>query len=211
MPATSANLGAAFDCAAVALNLHLEIEAELADSFSISAAGRDAEQCSRVEGNLILDTYGDLLRREGRAVQPLAMQVKNEIPLGMGCGSSAAGRVAAIVMASHFGELGWSSERVLNEACALEGHPDNAAACWLGGFVVAAGDGGRVQVARVEPSSAWEAIVVMPGLPVATSRARAVLPERILPCGCGREYTGGCFAGSGIRARQGGPIGGGDD
>jgi homoserine kinase len=100
----------------------------------------------------------------------------NGIPLGMGCGSSAAGRLAAIVLAVHFGRLGWSSERILEEACALEGHPDNAAACWLGGFVAAAFEGRTVHVARVVPPSEWRAIVVLPAEPLATSKARAVLP-----------------------------------
>jgi homoserine kinase len=177
LPATSANLGAAFDCAAVALALHLIIEAEEAEAFSIAATGEDAELCSRLEDNLILETYKSLLAREGKPAAPLAIRMENQIPLGMGCGSSAAGRLAAIALAAHFGQLGWDSDRILAEACALEGHPDNAAACWLGGLVVAAMDGGRVHVARVEPPSEWRAMVVLPRDPLATSKARAVLPE----------------------------------
>jgi len=100
----------------------------------------------------------------------------NEIPLGMGCGSSAAGRLAAICLAVHIGQLKWSSERILEEAVALEGHPDNSAACWLGGFVIAACEGRRVHVARVEPPAEWRAIVVLPAEPLATSEARAALP-----------------------------------
>ena len=177
LPATSANLGAAFDCAAVALALYLTVEAEEAEAFSICASGEDAELCSRIENNLILETYKSLLAREGKPAAPLAIRMENRIPLGMGCGSSAAGRLAAIALAAHFGELGWDSERILAEACALEGHPDNAAACWLGGLVVAM-EGDRVQVARVEPPAAWRAMVVLPGEALATSKARAVLPER---------------------------------
>ena len=176
LPATSANLGAAFDCAALALALYLTVEAEEAEVFSIAATGEDAELCSRVEDNLILETYKSLLAREGKPAAPLAIRMDNRIPLGMGCGSSAAGRLAAIALAAHFGELGWDSERILAEACALEGHPDNAAACWLGGLVVAM-EGDRVQVARVEPPAAWRAMVVLPGEALATSKARAVLPE----------------------------------
>jgi homoserine kinase len=176
LPATSANLGAAFDCAAVAIAFHLEIEAEEANEFSISATGRDAAQCLQIENNLILETYRDLLEREGRAAVPLAIRMHNEIPLGMGCGSSAAGRLAAIALASHFGEVGWDSERVLFEASVLEGHPDNAAACWLGGLAIAACTEGRVHVGRVEPPTDWRAMLVMPRDPVATSKARALLP-----------------------------------
>jgi homoserine kinase len=103
--------------------------------------------------------------------------MKNGIPLGMGCGSSAAGRLAAIALAVHFGQLGWSSEQILEEACVLEGHPDNAAACWWGGFVVAANEGRKVYGARVVPPAEWRAIVVLPDDPLATSKARALLPD----------------------------------
>ena len=73
--------------------------------------------------------------------------------------------------------FGWSSDRILEEACLLEGHPDNAAACWLGGFVAAASEGRNVHLARVVPPPEWRAIVVLPPDSLATSKARAVLPE----------------------------------
>ena len=176
LPATSANLGAAFDTAAVALAFYLTVEAEEAEEFSIAATGRNADLCARLDDNLILDTYRGLLAREGRNAAPLKIHMENQIPLGMGCGSSAAGRLAAIVLANHFGELGWSSEQILAEACAQEGHPDNAAACWLGGLVVAANEGSQVHAARVEPPAEWRAMVVLPADPLATSKARTVLP-----------------------------------
>ncbi len=177
LPATSANLGPGFDTAAVALDFYLHVEAEPADEFSIAATGRDAERCARLEDNLILDLYRILLAENDRPVTPLAVRMHNEIPLGMGCGSSAAGRLAAIALANHFGNLGWGSDRFLAEASALEGHPDNVAACWLGGFVAAASNVHGVHVARVAPPGAWRAVVVLPHEPLATSKARAVLPE----------------------------------
>jgi len=178
LPATSANLGPGFDAAAVALDFYLEIEAEPAAEFSIAATGRNADRCGRLEDNLVLEIYKGLLLNNGRPIVPLAIRMENGIPLGMGCGSSAAGRLAAIALANHFGNLGWSSERILEEACALEGHPDNAAACWLGGFVTAACEGTTVHAARVVPPAEWRAILVFPAEPLATSEARAVLPDR---------------------------------
>ncbi len=177
LPATSANLGSGFDAAAVALDFFLEIKAEPAPEFSIAATGHDAERCARLENNLILEIYKGLLSTHDRPVVPLKISMANGIPLGMGCGSSAAGRLAAIVLANHFGKLGWSSDEILEEACVLEGHPDNAVACWLGGFVAAASEGRTVHVARVIPPAAWRAILVMPAEPLATSSARALLPE----------------------------------
>lgn len=176
LPATSANLGPGFDAAAVALDFYLEIEAAPAPAFSIGATGRNADRCAILEDNLVIETYRKLLEANGRPVTPLAIRMNNGIPLGMGCGSSAAGRLAAIALASHFGRLDWTSNRILEEAYLLEGHPDNVAACWLGGFVAAACEGRAVQVAQVTPPEPWRALVVLPAEPLATSKARAVLP-----------------------------------
>jgi len=177
LPATSANLGPAFDAAAIALDFSLEVEVQPAAEFSIQAAGRDAERCGRLEDNLILEAYKRILTANERPVTPLAIRMTNGIPLGMGCGSSAAGRLAAIALANHFGGLGWDTERILEEAYVLEGHPDNIAACWLGGFVAAACVGRTVHAAQVAPPAEWRAIVALPADPLPTSKARAVLPR----------------------------------
>jgi homoserine kinase len=75
-------------------------------------------------------------------------------------------------------ELGADSGRGLS---ALEGHPDNAAACWLGGFVAAACEGDcderRTLWRGLSRLIEWRAIVVLPTEPLATSKARAVLPD----------------------------------
>ena len=80
--------------------------------FSIAATGRDVERCGRLEDNLILETYKAMLVSNDRPIVPLAIKMRNGIPLAMGCGSSAAGRLAAIALAVHFGQLGWSTERI---------------------------------------------------------------------------------------------------
>ena len=61
LPATSANLGPAFDAAALALGLFLKIRAQAAGEFSIEARGRDPEICGRLENHLILTTYREVL------------------------------------------------------------------------------------------------------------------------------------------------------
>lgn len=176
LPATSANLGPGFDAAAIALDFYLEIEAEAATEFSITATGLNADRCGRLEDNLVIETYKKMLTAADRPVVPLAIRMQNGIPLAMGCGSSAAGRLAAIAMAVYFGALDWDTPRVLYEAYLLEGHPDNVAACWLGGFVAAACKETTVHVARVSPPEEWRAIVVLPAESLPTSKARAVLP-----------------------------------
>jgi homoserine kinase len=186
LPATSANLGPGFDTAAVALDLHLELTARPAEEFTIAAQGRDAAICGRVDGNLIIATYEDVLRLSGRRVTPLELEIRNEIPLGMGCGSSAAARLAGIALAIEFGGLGWTEEDILAYATALECHPDNVTACWLGGMTVSAvgepvtalSRRPRVDVARIEVPEGWRAAVVFPREPVRTEESRKVLPEQ---------------------------------
>jgi homoserine kinase len=177
LPATSANVGPGFDTVAVALDFYLDVEAEAGEEFSIQVTGRNADRIAEPADNLIFNVYRRILEENGRTVVPLALRMKNGIPLGMGCGSSAAGRLAGIILAVDFGRLGWSDQRILEEATTLEGHPDNAAACWLGGFVAAACEGRTVHVARVIPPANWRVIVVMPSVPLPTSQARAVLPQ----------------------------------
>jgi homoserine kinase len=177
LPATSANLGPGFDTLALALDLHLEITVEEDDVFSIRATGRNPEICGALEGNLLLDVYRKTLAANRRELKPLALEVHNEIPLGMGCGSSAAVRLAGVALAAHFGELGWDRERILAAATRLEGHPDNAAACWQGGFVAGCWDGSKVHAVSFAPQPQWRALIVLPEKPLATVASRAVLPE----------------------------------
>jgi homoserine kinase len=177
LPATSANLGPGFDTLALALKLYLEIEAKPAEDTLIRATGRDAAVCGALENNMLLRTYERVLAEQGRKAPSLAIRMRNEIPLGMGCGSSAAVRLAAVALASYFGKLGWDRMRMLTEAAQLEGHPDNVAASWLGGFVVSGWEGRDVRAIRMVLPREWRAVLVIPETPLATSASRAILPE----------------------------------
>jgi len=178
LPATSANLGPAFDAAALAFGLFLKIRATPADEFSIMARGRDAEICGRVENHLILTTYREVLQDAGKPVRRLALHIDNEIPIGKGCGSSAAARLAGIALAAHFGKLRWSDSRIVGEASRREHHPDNAAACWMGGLAVARMSAeGEAQVACVIPKGKWPLLLAVPDEALATEEARRVLPS----------------------------------
>ncbi|MBV9572912.1 MAG: homoserine kinase [Acidobacteriales bacterium] len=179
LPATSANLGPAFDSAALALKLFLRVHAEISDEFSITAQGRDIEICQRIRGNLILETYREVLKSRRHLVRPLKLRLENEIPIGKGCGSSAAARLAGISLAVHFGRLDWDDEQIIAEAARREHHPDNAAACWMGGLAVARiSRDGSAEVARVTPKGKWRLLLIVPEKALPTAEARRVLPNR---------------------------------
>lgn len=185
LPATSANLGPAFDAAGLALGFSLRVKARVAEAFSVRAAGRDAEICARVDNHLILNVYRQTLDAAGRPAPPLALELENAIPIGKGCGSSAAARLAGLALAVRFGGLAWSAEDIFAAAAALEGHPDNVAACWWGGLVVSrtAAPASRSAATPAAPAwlrvalrRAWRLLVAVPADALSTERAREALP-----------------------------------
>jgi homoserine kinase len=179
LPATSANLGPAFDAAALAIDLYITIDARAASAFSITATGRDEEICGSVENNLIFTTYCEILQAQSAKVVPLSLRVKNEIPIGKGCGSSAAARLAGIALANHFGHLRWTDAQIIGEAARREHHPDNASACWMGGLTVARMSGeAEAQVVCIRPKRKWPLLLAIPDEALSTEEARSVLPAQ---------------------------------
>ena len=178
LPATSANLGPAFDAAALAFALFLRVRAKPANEFSVIARGRDPGICSQVDNHLILTTYREVLQAEKKNMQPLALRIDNQIPIGKGCGSSAAARLAGIALAVRCGRLRWTDSRIVYEASRREHHPDNAAACWMGGLAIARiSAGGEMQMAHLRPKGKWPLLFAVPSESLPTEDARRVLPN----------------------------------
>ncbi len=181
LPATSANLGPGFDAVGLAMWLALTIEAAVSQAqdgreLTIRATGRDAERCARTRNNMVFETYREVLKNAGRAVLPLDLRIHNAIPLGMGCGSSAAARLGGVMLANHFGALGWDRQTCMEEATRREGHPDNVAACALGYMTVSAVADGTVSAAACGEGLEWKLLLALPSASLATEKARALLP-----------------------------------
>jgi homoserine kinase len=177
LPATSANLGPAFDAAGLAINLYIKIDARPASDFSIRATGRDPEICGSAENHLILTTYREVLQTHGWELVPLSLRIKNDIPIGKGCGSSAAARLAGIALANHFGHLHWTDAQIIGEASRREHHPDNASACWMGGLTVARMSGeAEALVVGIRPKGKWPLLLAIPEQRLSTDEARRALP-----------------------------------
>jgi homoserine kinase len=186
VPASTANLGAGFDCLGLALELYLTVRASvLADPkvrSSVRVRGaRGSAQLARVpEENLIFRAMQLAAEREGFALPPVRLAVHNAIPVAGGLGSSAAAIVAGIALA--FGVAGrkLSTDVALRYATELEGHADNAAAALLGGLVVTAmrSDGSVLAVRRPWPHEV-RVVAVTPDLVLETKKSRAVLPANV--------------------------------
>ena len=179
LPATSANLGPAFDAAALAMDLYITIAAKAASEFRISASGRDKAVCQELENHLIIKTYREVLQNLEVEDVPLSLRIANGFPIGKGCGSSAAARLAGIALANHFGNLRWSDAQIIAEGSRREKHSDNVAACWLGGLTVARmSSDGQAHVACIRPKGKWPLLLAVPEEVLLTEQARRVLPDQ---------------------------------
>ena len=173
VPASSANLGPGYDVLAAALSLELELEVSEAGAFSVDA-GPDLPAD---RSNLCVRAFEALHPADG-----LRFEVRSEIPLARGLGSSAAAIVAGLVAADHMFELGIERERLYARAVELEGHPDNVGAALYGGFVIcpaSGGDGPPPVPVRLDPPHGLEAVLVLPTDTVPTPDARAAMPSAV--------------------------------
>lgn len=180
VPATSANLGCGFDCAALAVNLYLKVRGRLSDTgeFRCRYQGPGAGQIPLDSSNLIARAACRAVERAGVKIAGGEIEIENEIPMARGLGSSAAAIIAGILLAArHLGRpVDFGS--VLDLATEIEGHPDNVAAALHGGMVVAAQQtGGLIRTARATLPSGLHFIAIVPDVELSTERARAVLPS----------------------------------
>src|SRR4051794_26728816 len=125
VPASSANLGPGFDTLGLAVGVYLTCRFRSSDKLAIRVSGRDSARISTGADNLIWRTAETVAESHRLTMPPIELEIKNDIPLSRGMGSSAAALTAGVVIADCLLGLGWKPLRVLDEAARLEGHPDN--------------------------------------------------------------------------------------
>ena len=172
-------MGCAFDCAAIALNLFLRASATpIPSGFEIAYRGPNDNEVPRDENNLILRSMRRAAAAKHAELPSVRLDVRNDIPLGVGLGSSSAAIVAGILLGSALCGGPLPPDQALALAAEIEGHPANVAAALHGGFAVAAAVGGAtgVLVAKAGVSENLNFVAVIPEIPLPTEKARAVLP-----------------------------------
>lgn len=183
LPATSANLGSGFDTMGLALSLYNDVEVlETLEEhrYEIEVIGEGAPDLSQPSGNLLVKSYEYACRKWGLPAQGLLFRSVNAIPLGRGLGSSATAVVGGILIANAFREKALETEELLVLATELEGHPDNAVPCLIGGMVVSCWNGSEVRYVRLPAMpEGMSAVVAVPDFRVLTHDAREALPREV--------------------------------
>ncbi len=184
VPATSANLGPAFDCAGLALDWYDDLVAQVSDEpgIEVDMVGEGADDLPRDGKHLVAKSMMAAFERMGEKPAGLSILTNNTIPHGRGMGSSSAAIVGGIVLARALvvgGDNLLPDAAALSLASELEGHPDNVAATLLGGFTLAWGMGADAQAVRLDVDRSIFPIVCIPASAVATKKARGLLPETV--------------------------------
>jgi homoserine kinase len=186
VPASTANLGAGFDCLGLALELYLNVRATVlskpgAKSLVRSRGIRGSSALPTApEQNLILRAMRHTAEKEGLSLPPVRLAVQNQIPMAGGLGSSAAATIAGVALAFGVTSRAVPREAALRYAAEIEGHADNVGAALFGGLVVTLprADGGVTAVQKRWPKMI-RIIAVTPVLSLETKKSRAVLPENV--------------------------------
>lgn len=179
VPATSANLGPAFDSAGLALTCHDVLEVSVADELEVLVEGVGAGELPCDETHLVVRSFRAACDELAWHPRNLRLVARNGIPQGRGMGSSAAAVVAGIVAAHTLcpdvGEL--DRARVLRLADEIEGHPDNVAACVFGGLTLSWSDGHGAAAASLAVDGGVHPLVLVPTATLSTHVARGLLPS----------------------------------
>lgn len=178
VPATTANLGPAFDCLGIALGLYNEISLEVATQLEVTVEGEGTGQLPQDAQNLVFQAAHLLSEHTGRALPNLRIRQFNGIPVSSGLGSSAAAVVGGLLGADLLLGTHLSREELLALATLLEGHADNVAAALYGGIVLVNERGGHQFVEQM-PLPPLRMVVVLPAFDLPTREARAVLPANV--------------------------------
>ncbi len=186
-PASSANMGSGFDCAAAALDLWNTLEV-LPGNGALAIQGEGADLLVDDTDHLILRLFREYA---GPFASTFDLRCTNRIPLARGLGSSTAASALGIIAAWTVRQTPWTGNDLFHELTKLDGHPDNAAAVAFGG-IQWCDSNTAITLSR---GLTLAAVCISPPELLATSEARAVLPTSVsLRTACAQASAAGLLA-----------------
>lgn len=179
-PATSANLGPGFDSFGLCLQMHDRVSATVTDrGLRVEITGEGADSLARDKSHLVVKAIRATFTQLEMTQPGLSLHCENVIPHGRGLGSSAAAIVSGIRLAERLADRPLENGQALDLASRLEGHPDNVAACLLGGFTIAWTEGRRASVLRLDVHDEIRVALFVPTATLSTNAARKLLPSEV--------------------------------
>jgi len=180
VPATTANLGAGFDCLGMALDIWNEVDFCLSGkSLSIITFG-EGENILPTDGtNLIYQVMLKFAQSHRKDLpKGILIQCKNQIPVASGLGSSSAAIITGCLAASKLLKIQMDKDILFKLAASIEGHADNIGACLNGGLVITTQSEGEL-ITRKISVPIIKAIIALPDIILSTEEARKILPGKV--------------------------------
>jgi homoserine kinase len=184
VPATTANLGPGFDSLGIALGLRDVLVGEVMDEpgFDVTVNGHGADEVPLDETHLVYQAMCEAFAEMRSEVPGIRLRCENRIPHSRGLGSSSAAIVGGVCLARGLvagGSLLMDDEAVFALAARMEGHPDNVAPAFYGGFTIALTEGASARATAVAVDPRVKVLAFVPPEPVRTSVARGLLPSTV--------------------------------
>lgn len=180
VPATSANMGAGFDCLGVALGLYNYVEAEEIDNgLKIDILDDTAAFLPTGEKNIIYRSMITLFDEVGYRPKGIHLVLRNNVPVTRGLGSSSAGIVGGLLAANELCGAKLSKEAMVDMAARIEGHPDNVAPALLGGMTVNVTENKKIRYVKADVPDDLMFAAFVPDFKLSTKKSRDILPKSV--------------------------------
>jgi homoserine kinase len=180
VPATTANLGAGFDCIGAALTLYNEftyrVVGEDAPPVTINVVGKEQDRVLTDNQNLAYQSFLKIYQTLGQNPPPIQIDINLGIPLARGLGSSATAIVGGLVAGNKLAGTPLNQVELMDLAVKMEGHPDNVVPALIGGCRLAATKDMGWSICDIPWDEDIVPVVAIPDFELSTEEARSVLP-----------------------------------
>ncbi len=179
VPATTANLGAGFDCIGAALSMYNEFKFTPIDTpdIVIAVQGLEAAKVDTGASNLAYQALLTLYARIDQTPPVIQLEILLGVPLARGLGSSATAIVGGLLGANALAGNPLSQSEIMDLAIEMEGHPDNVVPALIGGCRLAATAASGWAIADIPWHDSIVPVVAIPDFELSTAAARSVLPS----------------------------------
>ena len=177
VPATTANIGPGFDSMGCALALYNYITCEVLPAGNLVITG--CPEPYQNGENLAVQGYRAVLSRLGLPNEGLSLNIRAEIPVCRGLGSSAALIAGGAAAANLLHGSPLPPAELLEVTNEIEGHPDNLAPAIYGGLTASLVEDGKPRTVKLPLSPTLRWVAAIPDFELSTHLARAVLPKEV--------------------------------
>lgn len=186
VPATTANIGAGFDCLGAALTLYNQFRFTLAEAdapfFTLEVIGAEVEakKLEATPDNLLYRAFAALYKKIDQPVPNIQIAIDLNVPLSRGLGSSATAIAGGVVGANALAGSPLSPAEVMHLAIDIEGHPDNVVPALLGGCQLSVKHQQDWLICPWVWHDAIVPVVASPNFELSTEESRKVLPKQYM-------------------------------